>query len=86
MSNKPLSKSEEGVLTLGLNFTPTPRKLPIIAGVEVAAEKAKFTRERADEMKNCVCDILKKKNRRPTDNLTTPQRKAVISLKKREDK
>ena len=87
MSKKPLSKSEE-VLKLGLNFAPTPRKPPIIdfvTGVEVAAEKAKLTREHADEMKNHVCDILKKKNRRPTDNLTTPQRKALTSLKKRED-
>ena len=46
MTNHKLTPSQESVLSLGLNFAPTPRKLPLmdtVASVECAARKTSRT-------------------------------------------
>ena len=80
LTKRSLTQDQESVLRLGLNFTPTPQKLPLVdtmAGVELGAKKLEM--DEADELRRKVCGVLKKA-KLPRDNLTVSQRKALKEL------
>ena len=87
LSKVKLTEEEEDVLRLGLNFVPTPRKVPYfdyIAGIETALHRAKLPQDTAEEVKAKVCCLFQN-TPKPKPNLSTPQLKAINSLKKRDD-
>ena len=75
-----LTRDQEDVLKLGLNFVPAPKKLPmldIVTGIELGARK--LGSDEAEELRGRVCGILRKAEL-PKDNLTREQRKAIGEL------
>ena len=85
LSEHELSEDQKSVLRLGLNFTPAPRKLPLIdtmAGVEIGARKLRM--DEASELRGKVCGVLRKA-KVPKDNLSSGQRRALNELSRMED-
>ena len=85
LTNKTLTKDQESVLELGLNFAPAPTKLPIldtIAGVELGAYRLGM--DEASDLRGKVCGMLKKA-KLPADNLKKDQRKALKELRVMKD-
>ena len=59
LTNLSMSQSQEGVLKLGLNFAPAPRRLPLvdmIAEVEEGSHQLKD--EEAANLRGHVCGVL----------------------------
>ena len=67
LSTHQLSEEQKEVLSLGLNFVPTPRRIPlkeIAASLEEGAKK--LDEITASEMRNRLCGILRRAKRRTT--------------------
>ena len=87
LSKATFTDDEEDILRLGLNFVPTPKKVPImdhIAGVEAALQRAKLPPDTSEEIKAKVCCLFRS-TPKPNSNLSTSQHKAIKSLRKRDD-
>ena len=85
LSGRNLSQAEGEVLRLGLNFTPTPRKIPyvdIAMLIELAARK--LPPEEAEDLRGKVCATLKRARRMPWQNINRSQREAIRNLRKDE--
>jgi len=81
LSSRMLTGPEEKILRLGLNFAPTPRRIPYVevaAAVESAARSLNETE--ASELKGSVCSILKRA-KLPVHNLKKDEKLALKSLK-----
>ena len=77
-----LSPEEEEVLKLGLNFAPTPKRVPtidILAGIESSVRRAKLPNEASEELRARVCSFLK--NSAVKDNNLKPSLGHVIIKK-----
>ena len=86
LSGRNQSQAEEEVLRLGLNFTPTPRKIPyvdIAMLIELAARK--LPPEEAEDLRGKVCATLKRARRMPWQNINRSQREAIRNLRKDEN-
>ena len=84
LSDKTLSKAEEEVLGLGLNFAPAPTKLPLVdiaAGLEEGARQ--LGSDEASDLRGRLCGILRRA-KLPRDNLSREQREALRCLRKEE--
>ena len=80
-----LSKPQEDVLRLWLNFAPAPTKLPLVDTIAAVEEGARqLNDEDAEDLRGCVCGILRHA-KPPKDNLTKEQRKALKELGSLED-
>ena len=85
LTNRPLSKPEEDVLRLGLNFTPAPTKLPLVDTIAAVEEGARqLNEEDAEDLRGRVCGILRRA-KPPKDNLSKEQRKALKELRSLEN-
>ena len=85
LSDRSLSKDEEEVLRLGLNFAPAPTKLPLIEMVAALEEGAnKLRGEDANDLRGRLCGILRRA-KLPRDNLTKDQRLALKKLREEKD-
>ena len=86
LTNRQLQPAQQKVLRLGLNFSPTPNKIPVkdtFAGVEEAARR--LPEEEANDLRIRVsCGILRKA-KPPRRNITREQEKALKELRKLED-
>ena len=85
LSTHQLSEEQKEVLSLGLNFVPTPRRIPvkeIAASLEEGAKK--LDEIPASEMRNRLCGILRRA-KTPANNMTRQQMKAVRELKAMDD-
>ena len=81
-TGRTLTTQQEEVLTMGLNYVPTPSKIPvrdIAAAVETAASE--LSSDGASDLRLRVCGILCKA-KPSTDNLTKKQRRALKELRK----
>ena len=81
LSQRPLSTTECEVLALGLNYTITPKSLPvfdIITSIEKAAEilPQETAHDLKTEVKKCLMEA-----RPPKPNLSSNQRQALKTLK-----
>ena len=84
LSSRTLTNAEERVLRRGLNFAPTPRRIPyidIIAAVEGVTRH--LNTEEASELRGSVCSLLKRA-RPPSSNMDKEERAALKTL--RQDK
>ena len=85
LTDRSLSKSQEDILKLGLNFAPAPTKLPVVDTIAAVEEKARqLSEEDAEDLRGRVCGILRHA-KPPKDNLTKEQRKALKELRSQED-
>ena len=85
LTNRPLSKPQEDVLRLGLNFTPAPTKLPLVDMIAAVEEGARqLNEEDAEDLRGRVCGILRRA-KPPKDNLSKEQRKALKELRSLEN-
>ena len=85
LSDRSLSKDEEEVLRLGLNFASAPTKLPLIEMVAALEEGAnKLRGEDANDLRGRLCGILRRA-KLPRDNLTKDQRLALKKLREEKD-
>ena len=84
-TNATLTKQQQEVLELGLNFAPTPNKIPI-KDIAAAVEEAtpKLSADDASDLRLRVCGVLRKANP-PEDNLTGRQRRALKELREMKD-
>ena len=85
LSTHQLSEEQKEVLSLGLNFVPTPRRIPvkeIAASLEEGAKK--LDKIPASEMRNRLRGILRRA-KTPVNNMTRQQIKAVRELKAMDD-
>ena len=80
-----LSKPQEDVLRLGLNFAPAPTKLSLLDTIAAVEEGARqLNEEGAEDLRGRVCGILRHA-KPPKDNLTKEQRKTLKELGSLED-
>ena len=80
-----LSKPQEDLLRLGLNFAPAPTKLPVVDTIAAVEEGARqLSEEDAEDLQGRVCGILRHA-KPPKDNLTKEQRKALKELRSLEN-
>ena len=85
LTDRSLSKPQEDVLRLGLNFAPAPTKLPVVDTIAAVEEGARqLSEEDAEDLRGRVCGILRHA-KPPKDNLTKEQRKALKELRSLED-
>ena len=86
LADQRLTKQQQGVLKLGLNYTPAPAKLPVM-DIMVAVEEGarQLDDEDAEDLRGRVCGILRHV-RKPKDNLTKGQREALKELRGMKDK
>ena len=84
LKDRSLSKPQEDVLRLGLNFAPAPTKLPLVGTIAAVEEGARQLGEDAEDLRGRVCGILRHA-KPPKDNLTKEQRKALKELRSLED-
>ena len=85
LTDRSVSKPQEDVLKLGLNFAPTPTKLPVVDTTAAVEEGARqLSEEDAEDLRGRVCGILR--HAKPLkDNLTKEQRKALNELRSLEN-
>ena len=84
LSSRTLTDAEEQVLRRGLNFAPTPRRIPyidIVAAVEGVTRH--LNTEEANELRGSVCSLLKRA-RPPSSNMDKEERAALKTF--RQDK
>ena len=85
LTSRPLSKPQEDVLRLRLNFTPAPTKLPLVDTIAAVEEGARqLNEEDAEDLWGRVCGILRRA-KPPKDNLSKEQRKALKELRRLEN-
>ena len=85
MSDRKLTEVEKEVLMLGLNFVPTPTKIPlidIVASLEGGIRGLKNTI--TGDLRNRLCGVLRRAQL-PKDNLSREQKSAVKCLKNSKD-
>ena len=83
LSSRPLTNTEEKVLTLGLGFAPTPNDVPVkelISSVESAVQSINDNTT-ADSVRHKVKELIQKASP-PKPNLTSSQHRALSDLKK----
>ena len=83
LSSCELNDSQQQVLQRGLNFAPTPTRIPtmeIIAGVEPALRRHR-DKGAACAAKAAVCNIVRKA-KPPPSNITKDERRALEELRK----
>ncbi len=79
-----LLPEEKEVLGLGLNFAPTPKRVPVIdilAGVEVATRRARLQVEVSEELRARICSVIKN-TKVSQNNMKPSQHQAIASLKR----
>jgi hypothetical protein len=81
LSDQLISKEQEEVLSLGLNFVPVPKTVSFTDTIAVIEEGTRdFPPEKGEELRSRVCGILRRA--KPSkDNLTKELRKALKHLK-----
>ncbi len=87
ISDRPLSSDEVSVLAKGINFSATPKKLPvveIISATESAIKHSGLKQAEAEELRHKVCSNLVN-SKLPRPNLTPGEDKALKTLAKEED-
>ena len=85
LSSKTITPAQESVLKLGLNFTPAPKKLPLldtVASIEGIARR--MDPDVGNELRGRVCGAIRNA-RVPKDNLSKDQRKALKELREMDD-
>ena len=86
LSKHQLNEEETSVLTRGLNFAPTPSRIPIsetIAGVEPAL-RTHHDDAKTDRARAAICNILRKA-KPPRENTTKGERQALKNLQGNKD-
>ncbi len=69
-------------MELGLNFAPTPKRVPVIdilAGVEVATRRAKLQVEVSEELRARICSVIKN-TKVSQNNMKPSQHQAIVHL------
>ena len=84
LTNRPLSKTQEDTLRLGLNFTPAPTKLPLVDTKVAVEERARQLNKDEEDLRGRVCGILWRV-KPPKVNLSNHQRKALKELRSLEN-
>ena len=82
LSDHTLSANETTALEKGLNFSPTPTKLPvidIISSVE-SVLRLQNNQKAAEQARAAICNMIRKA-RVPTSNISKKERQAVEALK-----
>ena len=60
LTDRSVSKPQEDVLKLGLNFAPAPTKLPVVDTIAAVEEGARqLSEEDAEDLRGRVCGILR---------------------------
>ncbi|XP_045535026.1 uncharacterized protein LOC123721196 [Papilio machaon] len=83
LSNKELSPSAVNILEKGLNFAPSPRRIPyekVIGGIEEAISRNKLKTTDADILRQDVAVILRKA-KLPPKNVTIKELSAIKELR-----
>ena len=80
LTNESLSRDEESVLELGLNFAPAPTKLPFlhtVTGIELGASR--LDQDEASVLRGKICGVIRKATL-PQDNLRKDQRRELQNM------